>query len=86
MTSFNIFNKHKSINYANVFEYHRPYFLTCEKLLNTKIPRKYLSSINQFIAISPQENKFIKSKFRNNKTKSINSEIIFNKVIQSIYS
>ena len=86
LKKIDFFKKHKSINYANVFEYHRPYFLTCEKLLNTKIPRKYLSSINQFIAISPQENKFIKSKFRNNKTKSINSEIIFNKVIQSIYS
>ena len=86
LKKINFFKKNKSISYANLFEYHKPYFFTCEKLLNTKIPKKYLSSINQFIAINPQENKFIKNKFRNNKNKMINSEIISKKVFESIYS
>ena len=82
LKKINFFKKNKSISYANLFEYHKPYFFTCEKLLNTKIPKKYLSSINQFIAINPQENKFIKNKFRNNKNKMINSEIISKKVFE----
>ena len=78
------FKKNRSINYANVFEYHRPYFFTLEKLFNTKIPIKYLSSVNQFISLSPLENKFLKKKFKSSKNNSINAKIISNRIFNSI--
>ena len=85
LKKINFFKNNKSINYGNVFEYHRPYFFTSEKLLNIKIPNNYLSSINQFISISPQENKFFKNKLSNKKNHSINSNIIFNNIFNSIF-
>ena len=85
LKKINFFKKNISINYGNVFEYHKPYFLTSEKLLNIKTPKNYLSSINQFISLSPLENKFFKKKFGTKKNQLINSNIIFNKIFSSIF-
>ena len=85
LKKIDFFNDNYSINYSNVFEYHRSYFLTSQKLLNIKIPRNYLSSINQFIAINSKENKFIKSKLIGISNQKVNANNISQKIFKSIF-
>ena len=85
LKKINFFKNNESINYGNIFEYHKPYFLTSEKLLNVKTPSNYLSSINQFISLSPPENRFFKNKLGAKKNHSTNSIVIINKIFSSIF-
>jgi hypothetical protein len=56
-------NNHISNNFGNFFEYHKPYFKTIKALTQKEIPINYLSSVNQFLAITPKEIKKIIKKF-----------------------
>ena len=85
LKKINFFENNKSLNYGNVFEYHKPYFLTSMNLLDVKIPNKYLSSVNQFISINPIENKYIKKLLIKGKSKSINARTISKKIFKSIF-
>ena len=85
LKKINFFNDNCSVNYSNVFEYHRSYFLTSQKLLNIKIPTNYLSSINQFIALNTEENKFIKSKLMGTSNRKISANSISQKIFKSIF-
>lgn len=85
LKKINFFNNNCSVNYSNVFEYHRSYFLTSQKLLNIKIPTNYLSSINQFIALNTEENKFIKSKLMGTSNRKISANSISQKIFKSIF-
>ena len=86
LKKINFFENNKSLNYGNVFEYHKPYFLTSIKLLKIKIPNKYLSSVNQFISINPAENKYIKKLLIKGNRKSINAKTISKIIFKSIFT
>ena len=70
-----------SIKYGNFFEFHKAYYLTNEYILK-KLPKYFIFSLNQFIAISKYEYTFFKDNFLNEKFISISlgekiTELIF---------
>ena len=70
-----------SIKYGNFFEFHKAYYLTNEYILK-KLPKYFISSLNQFIAISKYEYIFFKDNFLKEKFMSISlgekiTELIF---------
>ncbi len=86
LKKIDFFNKNRSIFCSNVFEYHRSYFYTSQIFLKTKIPSNYLSSVNQFIAINPSENKYIRNRLSGSKNKKIKSNDISKKMFKSIFT
>ena len=52
------FKKNNSINYGTTSEFHKAYYKTNKILLNNQ-PRYFISSLTQFISITPLEAKFL---------------------------
>lgn len=76
-------SKNIAINYANVFEYHKPYFLTAQKLLKKKIFKYHKSSINQFIYLQSDDVKNLKDFFYYKKKKKDNN-FLLKKIFKSM--
>jgi hypothetical protein len=76
----------KSINYANVFEYHHPYFICAKKIVKVKIPDNYLSSVNQFISLTTFELKALKKIFLSPQQKINMPYTIAKKVLITIFN
>ena len=70
LKKISFFKKDHSIKYGNFFEFHKAYYLTNEYILK-KLPQYFISSLNQFIAISKYEYTFFKNNFLNEKFLSI---------------
>ena len=62
----NFFNKNLSNNYGTTSYFHRAYYETNKSILK-KLPPYYISSLAQFISITPKEQKFLKKKLSQNK-------------------
>lgn len=71
----------KSINYGTFNEFHKQYYITNKKILNT-LPRYHLSFLNQFIGITKEEALFLKKKLFN----EIESQNIASKISEIILS
>ena len=56
------FQNNISVKYGNFFEFHKAYYLTNEYILK-KLPNYFISSLNQFIAISKDECNFFVNNF-----------------------
>lgn len=52
------FKKNNSINYGTTSEFHKAYYKTNKILLNNQ-PRYFISSLTQFISVTPLEAKFL---------------------------
>lgn len=61
----NFFSKNSSINYGTFNEFHKEYYHTNNKILNT-LPKYYISFLNQFISITSKEASFLKEKLFKN--------------------
>lgn len=55
------FNEKKSINYGTTHEFHKAYYQTNKNLLK-KLPKYYVSSLTQFIPITPSDAEFLLKK------------------------
>lgn len=75
--------KNSSINYANVFEYHKPYFLTAKKMLKIEVFKHHKSAVNQFIYLQYKDIKSLKKIF-SAKNKRINSYFMIKKIFSSM--
>ena len=62
----NFFNKNFSNNHGTTSYFHRAYYETNKSILK-KLPPYYISSLAQFISITPLEQKFLKKKLSQNK-------------------
>ena len=81
LKKISFFKKDNSLKYGNFFESHKAYYLTNEYILK-KLPKYFISSLNQFIAISKNEYTFFKDNFLKEKFISISlgekiAELIF---------
>ena len=79
------FEKNNSISYGNTSEFHRAYYKTNQALLNS-LPKYFISSLAQFITITPSEAKFLIKKLSRFKNKNKNtaewlSDIIFKSIV-----
>jgi len=79
------FEKNNSISYGNTYEFHRAYYKTNQALLNS-LPKYFISSLAQFITITPSEAKFLIKKLSRFKNKNKNtaewlSDIIFKSIV-----
>ena len=63
------FEKNNSINFGSTSEFHKAYYKTNAVLLNN-LPRYFISSLAQFISITPSEIKFLIKKLSKFKKKS----------------
>ena len=87
LKKINFFKSSKqSNNYANVFEYHHPYFISAKKILKMKIPKRYLSSVNQFISLTKFELKALKKVFLKSQKKMNIPHAIANKILITIFN
>ena len=66
------FKKNNSINYGTTSEFHKAYYKTNKVLLNN-LPRYFISSLAQFISITPSELKFLINKLSKIKKKNKNT-------------
>ena len=62
----NFFNKNFSNNHGTTSYFHKAYYETNKSILK-KLPPYYISSLAQFISITPLEQKFLKKKLSQNK-------------------
>tara|TARA_B100001741_G_scaffold273050_1_gene241968 strand:- start:440 stop:1396 length:957 start_codon:yes stop_codon:yes gene_type:complete len=81
LRKISFFKKDYSLKYGNFFESHKAYYHTNEYILK-KLPKYFISSLNQFIAISKYEYTFFKDNFLKEKFISISlgekvTELIF---------
>ena len=79
------FKKNNSINYGTTSEFHKAYYKTNKILLNNQ-PRYFISSLAQFISITPSEAKFLIKRLSKIKKKSKKigewiTEVIFQSVV-----
>ena len=58
LKKISFFKKNNSINYGTTSEFHKAYYKTNKILLNNQ-PRYFISSLTQFISITPLEAKFL---------------------------
>jgi len=80
------FKKNNSINYGTTSEFHKAYYETNAVLLNN-LPSYFISSLAQFISITPPEAKFLIKKLSKIKKKSKNTgDWITNVIFKSIIS
>ena len=54
LKKIDFFSGNKSINYGNFNEFHKPYYATNQKILNT-LPKYFISFLNQFISSTVEE-------------------------------
>ena len=54
LKKINFFSGDKSINYGNFNEFHKQYYATNQKILNT-LPKYFISFLNQFISLTVEE-------------------------------
>ena len=66
LKKIDFFNKNLSISYGNTSEYHRAYYATNKLILGT-LPNYFISSLSQFISMTPEELKFLKKKLKKRK-------------------
>ncbi len=79
------FNNNKSIIYGNFFEFHKKYYVT-NKLILKSLPNYFISFLNQFIAITPEEGiLFIKNYLNDNHENRNLSVKISELVLKSIF-
>ena len=71
LKKISFFKKNNSINYGTTSEFHKAYYKTNKFLLNN-LPRYFISSLAQFISITPSEAKFLIKKLSRIKKKSKN--------------
>ena len=81
------FKKDSSVNYGTTSEFHKAYYKTNSFLLK-KLPKYFISSLAQFISISPSEIKFLIKKLSKIERKSKNTgswitNIIFKSIIST---
>ena len=81
------FKKNNSINYGTTSEFHKAYYKTNKILLNNQ-PRYFISSLAQFISITPSEAKFLTKKLSKikKKRKKIGewiTDVIFKSVVSA---
>ena len=69
LRKFNFFNNGKTVKYGTTFEFHRAYFDTNKKILK-KLPKYFIAMTNQFIGLTPLENKFLIDKLKKIKKKN----------------
>ena len=79
------FKKNNSINYGTTSEFHKAYYKTNKILLNNQ-PRYFISSLAQFISITPSEAKFLikrllKIKKKRKKIGEWITDVIFKSVV-----
>ena len=84
LKKISFFKKNNSINYGTTSEFHKAYYKTNKVLLNI-LPRYFISSLAQFISITPSEAKFLIKKLSRikNKSKSIGdwiTDVIFKSI------
>jgi|TARA_B110000967_G_scaffold188265_1_gene210891 hypothetical protein len=85
LDKINFFYNDQSINYGNFFEYHKAYYVTNEAIFK-KLPRHFISFLNQFIALSKKECDFLTNSYL--KYDYLNEELgkkISEFIIQSIF-
>ena len=70
LKKIDFFKNGNSIMYGNFYEFHRAYYITNKMILKI-VPNYYISFLNQFIAISVEDGKFLTQKFLNNETENI---------------
>ena len=86
LKKISFFKKSNSINYGTTSEFHKAYYKTNEILLND-LPGYFISSLAQFISITPSEAKFLIKKLSRIKNKSRNTgDWITNVIFKSIIS
>ena len=68
LKKISFFKKNNSINYGTTSEFHKAYYKTNKILLNNQ-PRYFISSLAQFISITPSEAKFLIKKLSKVKKK-----------------
>ena len=80
----NFFNKNFSNNHGTTSYFHKAYYETNKSILK-KLPPYYISSLAQFISITPLEQKFLKKKLSQNKKigKKI-SEVLTHIIMQTV--
>jgi len=61
INKINFFNKNTSNNHGTTSYFHKAYYET-NKFILKKLPSYYISSLAQFISVTPQEQKFLKKK------------------------
>ena len=83
LNKINFFENDHSILYGNFNEFHRPYYDTNKEILKN-LPSYYISFLNQFIAITVREGKFLIDKILGNEKKNI-CENLSKKILQSIF-
>ena len=81
------FKNNNSINYGTTSEFHKAYYKTNKNLLNNQ-PRYFISSLAQFISITPSEAKFLikrlsKIKKKRKKIGEWITDIIFKSVVSA---
>ena len=81
------FKKNNSINYGTTSEFHKAYYKTNKTLLNNQ-PRYFISSLSQFISITPSEAKFLikrllKIKKKRKKIGEWITDVIFKSVVSA---
>jgi len=85
LKKIDFFNEKKSINYGTTGEFHKAYYQTNKNLLK-KLPKYYISSLTQFISITPSDTKFLLKKLglKMNKEFGINlTRIIFKAIAKT---
>ena len=86
LKKISFFKKSNSINYGTTSEFHKAYYKANEILLND-LPGYFISSLAQFISITPSEAKFLIKKLSRIKNKSRNTgDWITNVIFKSIIS
>ncbi len=68
LKKFDFYNNGKTVKYGTTFEFHRAYFDTNKKILK-KLPEYFIAMTNQFIGLTPLENKFLINKLKKIKKK-----------------
>ena len=80
LKKFNFFNNEKTVKYGTTFEFHRAYFDTNKKILK-KLPKYFIAMTNQFIGLTPLENKFLINKFKKIKKKETKTSLWISHII-----
>ena len=87
LNKINFFNMPYSIRYGSVFEFHRSYYITNKNIFGF-LPNYFVSSLLQFMALTPKENFFLiknLKKFmrkKNSKTSHWISKIVFKAIFK----
>ena len=80
LKKFNFFNNEKTVKYGTTFEFHRAYFDTNKKILK-KLPKYFIAMTNQFIGLTPLENKFLIDKLKKIKKKETKTPLWISHII-----